>query len=234
MNHFDEQFPYKIETHLHTKEGSLCGSATGAEHAIQRKKDGYDTIIVTDHFYRGNTRPDRSLPWEDFVEEFCSGYENAKKIGDEIGLEVLFGIEDNFHGAEFLIYGITKEWLLAHPEMIHWSPSEEYAKVHESGGYVVQAHPFRQRGYLEGISLYPNHIDAVEAINSSQPKVMNDRAAWFAKEFGFPVTAGSDIHHVNGILGGMLTSEKITCIEQYIAMIRERKPYRLLDIHAMS
>ena len=225
------EFPYLIETHLHTKEGSACGAATGEEQAIARKADGYDTIIVTDHFYRGNTAPSRDLPWEEYVNQFCRGYENAKKVGDEIGLTVLFGLEDNFHGAEFLIYGISKEWLLAHPEMIHWSPREEYLHIHNAGGYVVQAHPFRERDYLEGIAVYPKHIDAVEAINSSQSKLMNDHALWFAKEYDFPVSAGSDIHSKRPILGGMRTKEKINTIEDYIALLRDRKPCQLIEVH---
>lgn len=234
MCNSDMEFRYRIETHLHTKEGSLCGGATGEEHAIARKQEGYDTIIVTDHFYRGNTAPSRDLPWEDYIEEFCKGYENAKKKGDEIGLTVLFGIEDNYHGAEFLIYGLDKRWLLKHPEMKHWSPREEYEAVHAAGALMIQAHPFRERGYLEGISLYPKYIDGVEAINSSQPKYMNDHARWFAEEYHFPMTAGSDIHHKNSVMGGMLTTKKIETIQQYIDLVRSREPYRLLEVHSPS
>lgn len=231
MNMNKGQYPFRIETHLHTMEGSLCGSATGEEHAVLRKAEGYDTIIVTDHFYRGNTRPDRSLPWEDYVEEYCKGYENAKRKGDEIGLTVLFGIEDNFHGAEFLIYGVDKEWLKANPELKHWSPREEYEAVRAAGGMMIQAHPFRDRGYLEGISLYPKYIDGVEAINSSQPEYMNRHAQWFAKEYDFTVTAGSDIHTKSPIMGGMLTERRIETIQQYMDMVRSRQGYCLLEVH---
>ena len=53
---------FLIETHLHTLEGSACGRATGAGQARARKAEGYDAIIVTDHFFRGNSRPSRDLP----------------------------------------------------------------------------------------------------------------------------------------------------------------------------
>ncbi len=223
---------YKIETHLHTSEGSKCGAASGREQADARFAEGYSTIFVTDHFFRGNTRPDRRLPWKDYINEFCSGYEHAKERGDEIGLNVLFGFEDNFHGAEFLIYGIDKNWLLAHPEMIQWTPWEEYAKVHEAGGFMVQAHPYREAPYLFGISLYPKYCDAVEVINASQTKAMNDRAKWYAEQYHLPVTAGSDIHSVIPIGGGMLVPEEITTTEQYIELIRSGKQnYELIDVN---
>jgi hypothetical protein len=222
---------YKIETHSHTSEGSACGYSNGYECARARKEEGYDTVIVTDHFFRGNTRPGRDLPWEQYVEEFCSGYEHEKEEGDKIGLNVLFGWEENFHGAEFLIYGLDKAWLLKHPDMIEWSPSVQYEKVHADGGYVVQAHPFRERGYLEGISLYPNHIDAVEAINTSNPKIQNDRAIWFANQFGFAMTAGSDVHGIRPVGGGILTEKKIVTIWDYIDLIKNREPYTMIDRH---
>lgn len=222
---------YKIETHMHTSEGSACGYSDGYESARARKAEGYDTVIVTDHFFRGNTRPKRDLPWEEYVNSFCSGYEHCKEEGDRIGLNVLFGWEENFFGAEFLIYGLDKEWLLAHPDMIQWSPRIQYEKVHADGGYIVQAHPFRQRPYLEGIGLYPNFIDAVEGINSSNPRVQNERGIWFAKQFDFPLTAGSDVHGVKAIGGGMLCEKKIISIQDYIDLIRNREPYELIDKH---
>ena len=62
-------------------------------------------MVVTDHFFNGNTAIDRSLPWEEKVELYCRGYENAKEEGDKIGLDVFFGVEWAFHGDEFLLYG---------------------------------------------------------------------------------------------------------------------------------
>ena len=56
--------------------------------AVKYKEEGYTGIIVTDHFFNGNTTVPRDLPWEERVELFCKGYENAKAKGDEIGLDV--------------------------------------------------------------------------------------------------------------------------------------------------
>ena len=134
-------------------------------------------------------------------------------------------------GAEFLIYGLDKAWLLKHPDMIHWTPRQQYEAVHADGGFIVQAHPFRQRGYLEGIGLYPNYIDAVEGINTFNPKIQNDRAMWFAEQFGFAMTAGSDVHGIHPAGGGILTEKKIVTIQDYIDMIKNREPYELIDRH---
>ena len=106
---------YTVETHLHTSQGSACAHSTGAEMARAHKAAGYDTIIITDHFFGGNTAVPRDLPWAQRIELFCAGYEQAKQEGDKIGLTVLFGWEWAWHGTEFLTYGLDKAYLLAHP-----------------------------------------------------------------------------------------------------------------------
>ena len=81
---------FRYETHLHTAEGSGCASASGAEQARRYKALGYDGIIVTDHFFNGNCAVTNFDSWEDRVNKFCKGYENAKEEGDRIGLKVFF------------------------------------------------------------------------------------------------------------------------------------------------
>ncbi len=219
---------FYIETHLHTAEGSACGQADGAAQARARRAEGYDAIIVTDHFFRGNSRPDRSLPWADYVEAFCSGYEHAKAEGDRIGLAVFFGWEENYGGAEFLIYGPDKAWLLAHPEMIRWTPEEQYRAVSAVGGLVIQAHPFRERPYLKGIHLYPHDCDGVEGVNLSQPWEQNRRALDYARSFSLPVTGGSDIHSASPLLGGMVFSRPLRSVRDFIGAVRGGEAAELL------
>ena len=91
------------ETHCHTKEGSACGRAAAAEMASACKAAGYDGLFVTDHFYNGNTAVDRTLPWEEWVRQFCLGYEHAKETGERIGLRVCFGWEYSWEGNDFQI-----------------------------------------------------------------------------------------------------------------------------------
>ena len=108
---------YLYETHMHTSEASACAGSTGAQMARAYKEAGYTGIIVTDHFFYGNTSVDRSLPWEEWVRRFCLGYEHAKAEGKRIGLSVFFGWEACYEGTEFLVYGLDQAWLLAHPQI---------------------------------------------------------------------------------------------------------------------
>jgi len=212
---------YRYETHLHTSEASACGRVSGAEHVRFYKNAGYDGIIVTDHFFNGNCAIDRSLPWDEWVDLFCMGYENAKAEGDRIGLSVFFGWEANYSGTEFLIYGLDKEWLKAHPDIISWSVEEQYKRIHEDGGFIVHAHPFRIRPYIKEVRLFPEFIDAVEAINVGNKNEEFDRqAAEYAAKYSFPVTAGSDAHGYETIHSGVAFDHKLKDINDFIKSVK--------------
>lgn len=209
------------ETHSHTTEGSACATASAADMARGCKKAGYDGMFITDHFYHGNTSVDRNLPWEEWVRQFSLGYYHAKEAGDEIGLRVCFGWEYSWNGNDFLTYGLTPEWLAAHPETITVSPVEYLKLIRESGGCIVHAHPFRQEWYVEAIKLVPDLVDAVEVYNAGNHKdEYNDRALWYAEQFHLPQTAGSDTHWDNMFQGGILTDADLTDTAQYLGIIQ--------------
>lgn len=224
---------YRYETHMHTKEASACASATGAEMARAHKEAGYTGIFITDHFFNGNSSIPRDLPWEEKINLFCRGYENAKAEGDKIGLKVFFGFECNSHGAEFLVYNLDKAWLLAHPDVDQMNIRKALAMMREDGAFVIQAHPFRERGYIDHFQLFPRDIDGVEGINAAhtgeEGKKMNERAILYAKMFDLPVTAGSDSHHTDQLYGGGVEAEvPIETQLDYLAAIREGT-LKLLD-----
>ena len=95
-NKLRTEYPYFYETHLHTSEASACAGSTGGEMARACKEAGYSGIIVTNHNWHGNHCLDSSLPWEAWIESYCRGFEEAKKVGDEIGLDVFFGYEAGY------------------------------------------------------------------------------------------------------------------------------------------
>lgn len=197
---------YRIETHAHTSEASKCGKATGAEMARFYKSEGYDGMFVTDHFFNGNTAISRELPYAERVGLFYRGYENAKAEGDRIGLDVFPGFEFNCGATEFLVYNTTKEWMISYPDLPETDLSTLYRRVHEAGGFVVHAHPFRQRSYIKMIRLLPDCADAVETLNSAHPadSPFDARARWYAESYGLPETAGSDNHVLTPVrLSGM-------------------------------
>lgn len=219
---------YKYETHLHTKQASACATASGAYQAEAYKKAGYTGIIITDHFFRGNSCIPRNLPWEERINMFCSGYEDAKAIGDEIDLQVFFGWEETFQGQDFLIYGLDKEWLLNHPEMEFWTIKEQFEAVDKEGGLVIHAHPFRDRPYIPKIRLFPDHVHGVEIYNSSNYEDENQQAYIYAKKYNLPMTAGSDSHRHDILTSGIEVNHKFKSIKDYIKLIKRQKPIKLL------
>lgn len=229
---------YLYETHMHTSEGSACAQNTGAEMARAFAEGGYTGIIITDHFFYGNTAVDRSLPWSDWVENFCLGYEHARAEGDKLGLQVFFGWESGYQGTEFLIYGLDKQWLLAHPEIRDATVQEQFALVHKGGGMVCHAHPFREASYISEIRLFPAYVDAVEGVNATHSSLaerslhhpeFNDRAIAYAKQHGFPLTAGSDQHNMDMIGGGMVFPRRLEDIYDFNRAVLNREAVELLD-----
>jgi hypothetical protein len=216
-------YRYKYEVHMHTVQSSACGKTDARDYISEFKRLGYDGMIITDHFYHGNTRPDRHLPWKDYIEEFCRGYEIAKAEGDRQGFKVFFGWEENQHGDEYLIYGPDKEWLLNHPE-IRDADHQEYLRIiHEAGGLVVQAHPFRERGYLSDINLHPYQCDAMEVCNFGNPNEQDILAYNFCRDRGITMTSGTDLHDVSILASscaGMLFEKPIESIYDYVNAVR--------------
>ena len=222
---------YKYETHMHTSQASGCGQVDGAIQARIYKKLGYTGVIVTDHFFNGNTCVPASLPWEERVTKYCDGYRAVKEEGDKIGLQVFFGMETNFRGMEFLIYGLSEEWLKAHPDMLSWSVEKQYEMVKEAGGLVVQAHPFREAPYIGDMVQYPYAVDAMEgynALNEVRNAEFNKRAIAYCKERGITMTGGSDAHKEVTMRGGMIFREKWNDINDFIAAVKKGEGYEVI------
>ncbi|MDR0730308.1 MAG: PHP domain-containing protein [Treponema sp.] len=216
---------YLYETHLHTCPTSGCASARGRDYIAYYLDAGYSGIVVTDHFFRGNSAVDQYLPWREWVKEFCRGFEDAREEGARRGLDVFLGWEETFEGDDYLVYGLDKEWLLEHPEARHWTRRAQYRAVQAAGGCVVHAHPFRQHDYIQELCLAPRLIDAVEVANAGNHEQYFDVLALrYAEKLGLPISAGSDIHHLdqakNGYLYGVYLQEKPKDASGFAAMIK--------------
>ena len=233
-----EDYIYKYETHLHTSEGSACGKCKGEDMAKACKEAGYDGIFVTDHAWGGNTAVDRSKPWREWVHDFALGYEHAKAWGDRNGLSVWFGYESGYQGTEFLIYGITPEWMADHEELHDADIPDQLKIIHEGGGMVIQAHPYREEFYIPQIRLFPEYSDGIEGINATHTShlsmahksdVWNDQAIELARKYDKPMTAGSDVHSVNIFGGGILTSKRLSSPQDFIDLIMGDEMYLMTD-----
>ena len=229
---YREEYPYLYETHLHTNMGSACAWNSPEEMVRAAKEKGYAGIFVTEHNWRGNSCIDRNLPWTIWIDRMSASYYAAKAVGDAIGLAVFFAYEAGFcgkptHGAEFLIYGLTPEWLKEHPELKDMDAREHLALVRGAGAMAIQAHPFREASYIKEIQLFPECVDGVEGINATHSnsaseycnRKFDDLAISYAREHNLPMTAGSDIHTNRLLCGGVAFRAPIESVADYCRMI---------------
>lgn len=188
---------YLYEMHQHTEICSKCGRANPEELVHALKEDGFAGVVITNHFYHGNTGVDRGLCWADFVKVYEQSYLAAKAEGDKIGVDVLFGMEEHVgNSKEVLIYGVHPQFFYDHPELRSCDLKMIYDLVHAAGGLVVQAHPFRARGYIKNpkLRLDPKLLDGIEVHNACNKPGENEEALALAKEHGLIIVSGSDSH----------------------------------------
>lgn len=220
-----EKYRYRIETHLHTNQASACAVNTGAEMARARKRDGCCAVIVTDHFFNGNTAIRGNYTWDDKISLFVKGYEDAKKEGDKIGLDVYFGFEYNYQGAEFLIYNYGEEKLRAYPEIMTDNIEKLLTRIRGEGGFVIHAHPFRNEPYIQDPGkIFPDYTDAVEIINTHNRTNESNRCAFeYAEKYNLIKFGGSDTHSTQVEYGGMAFERKPESLDDIIEMAKKEE-----------
>lgn len=216
---------FLYEMHCHTAEGSRCASLSGAELIKTYASKGYHGIVVTDHFYGGNTAIDQNLPWNDWVCGFLCGYRNAKSTGEELRVQVFLGWEFKCNGTELLTYGLGEEWLLAHPELTNIDLEQYCALVRKDGGILVHAHPFRMRNHHKMLCLLPTLTQGVETVNKCNDPKENFLADQYAGNFGLMKLGGTDLHHAGHFdhLGGIAMPYEATDIQDIFAAAKEEQ-----------
>ena len=216
---------YRYETHLHTSPVSACAHATVRQSLEFYKSIGYDGVFITNHFIDSNISADRSKSYAELIEYFFSDYEEGVKIGKEIGIKVFCGVEQSYGGTDFLIYGLDKQWFLAHPEIQQMKKSDELAMYMESGALVIHAHPFREAGYIDHIRLYPRCVHGVEINNACRTDFENKMAAVYAENYGLLTFAGSDNHIAEGQkhLAGMCCETPLESVQDFMNSVQNCK-----------
>ena len=189
---------YKYETHMHTAPVSKCGRVSARENLEFYKSIGYDGIFVTNHFLDGNINISPDVPYKDRIEFYFSDYEEALALSEEIGIKVFCGVELSVGGTDFLVYGLDKQWYLAHPEIMEMKKTEELSMMMEEGALIIQAHPFREAAYIDHIRLFPRNVHGVEIINACRSELENRMAEIYAKNYGLIEFAGTDNHVGSG------------------------------------
>jgi len=215
----------KIETHLHTAPSSVCAIEYPRDIARIYKAAGYSGIVVTNHLW------DRILSeWQragfDPMKEYLRGYRDLKKEGGKVGLSVYLGAEVHLTAHperewpydEYLLYGVTEEFLLARPDITEWDQARLYKECKMSGILVFQAHPFRD--YCSPAD--PKFMDGVEVYNTNpRHNSFNDRALEWAKKNKKLMLSGSDFHMRGDEISGITVSDDVTDYTKLVKSLKD-------------
>lgn len=222
---------FKTELHCHSAEVSACGRIFSDRIVEKYVEAGYTTLFITNHFSNSTFNHKKvglhDATWEEKVAFFMNGYHALVKAA-EGKLNVLLGIEIRFDPDgknDYLIYGITEEFLLAHPEILDSGMEQNSQIFRDAGMLIIQAHPFRNKmkiikpASLDGIEVYNGHIG-----HDSR----NCIAYQWSEMFGLIKTSGTDLHReIHQPCGGILTEEPVTSASQLIDILRSGK-YELI------
>ena len=222
---------FYYETHVHTYPVSACAKVSVEEMLTAYKKAGYAGVFMTDHFIDGNVNVEvRAKPYEERIEYYFSAYEEGKAIGDEIGIDVFLGIEMTYGGTDFLVYGIDKEWCLAHHDMHKMRKSELLKLMMDDGALIIQAHPFREAAYIDHIRLFPRHVHGVEVFNANRSEFENKLAEQYAENYHLLRFSGSDNHigENQKLLSGIATERPVESVKDFIDLYLsgEARPFK--------
>lgn len=200
---------FKYETHLHTSEVSACSYLDAKTQVKLHYEKGYTGIVVTDHFVNGNCTVDKQLPWHARIKGFMNGYQQAFEAAKGLDFDVFFGLEYSYHGADFITYGVDEAFLLSNPDLLDWPIEQYFDMVHQAGGFIIHAHPFREAFYIPKIQLFTEYIDAVEVMNNNNSLMTyNEKAFNYAKANNLPMTKGTDLHYLKDVGALNMTFDK--------------------------
>ena len=221
-----DNYIYKYEMHVHTRPCS-GGGADIREHIDDLINKGYSGMVVTNHFYNGDNRLDKNLPWEEFVDAYRQDYLYGLEYSQKVDFDLLFGLEEHVGGGqEILIYGITAELIATHPELKMASAEKIAEIVHLAGGLIYQAHPYRARHYVS--RPFPldclDKLDGIEVYNAANEPEWNESAQNLANELGIACIAGSDGHKAGSAgRAGIAARERIRSNDDLVRILKSKK-----------
>lgn len=237
---------FKTELHCHSGDVSNCGQEN-AEYIVSRYIEaGYTSLVVANHMslftYIGsrNKYPEflektgKADSWQTKVDFFMTGYENLIKAANG-KLNILLGMEFREFNSpianDYLVYGVTEEWLRKSEKITKMNIKEMSEYVHESGLLIYQAHPFRN----DMTVINPKYLDGVEVFNGHIfHKSRNQVASLWADIHGLKRTSGTDFHEARHICcGGILTDSPIENMDQLVEILKNEN-YELITDYELS
>ena len=187
---------YKYETHCHSSRCSRCAHSTPAELVKAYHRKGFAGLVLTEHFIHGNHCVDPSLPWDAKMHCYYDAYLEAKEAAQPLNFDVLFGIEHAYGGGlEVLCYGIDLDFLLCNPDIPQLDIRSFGERVHQYGGILVHAHPYRWAG--PELQLPMDVLDGIEVHNAANAPDKNVLAKQLADTSCIIQTSGCDLHSID-------------------------------------
>lgn len=204
-----------IDLHAHTSGISTCCRVPAPDIIAAAQSVGLDGIVLTNHYQRAYIKDGDC---EKFAKRYTDEYYYTKECGDAVGFKVFYGMEltmEKHSGAHVLVYGISPEFTLEHPDMFSWTLEELHPFIRKNGGMLVQAHPFRGgRDLLQNVA----DLDGVEA--NSHPlydATHVEKLTKIAQNAGIILTSGGDYHadthrpHCGAYLPDSIRTERELC-----------------------
>ena len=213
---------YLYETHLHTRPASECSHIGVKEALLFYKERGYEGVFITNHFLSGRCVMDNFPSYDELVNTFFADYEEAVDLSREVGISVFGGVELSLgQGTHFLVYGLGKEWFLAHPEIVELPEKKMLTLLYDAGAMIIHAHPFRESKNPSCIRLFPRFSGGVEINNGGNSDAENQMAKCYADHYCLPYFAGSDFHgRLRKCLYGVSTSVPVTDEQDFIRRVK--------------
>ncbi len=221
----------KIETHIHTAECDPYAQVSARELVRLYHAIGYGGLVITDHYFALSYDWFRDDLLDDtphrFVERWLRGYYEAKDEGEKQGMTVLLGAEVRLDGSninDYLVYGLTEEFLYEAPLLNRLGSLRELVAVLPPEACVVQAHPFRNGMTVQE----PEHLFGLEVYNGGTEPYRNRMAREFAAHYHKPMLSGSDFHRREHLgRGGIVTERLVTTSADLVALLRSGEYSRI-------
>ncbi|MBR0534913.1 MAG: PHP domain-containing protein [Clostridia bacterium] len=213
---------YLYEMHAHVSEVSTCSPTKAKDFIALYKNTEYAGIVLTDHM-NSDTFTQRGLgdaPWDKKIDHFLTGYKAVKEAaGDE--LAVIMAMEIHFYDNpnDYLVYGITEEFLRSHGDLMAMGAKKFSQLAHENGILFLQAHPFRRNSLVTDWKI----LDGYEIFNGNPRHYScNPMAEQWAKYHNKSiVTSGSDFHEPEDAgHGGVYFEKKITTPQELVEELK--------------
>lgn len=215
-------FPFRYETHFHGAEVSRCAHVSAADMVAHYAQAGYAGCILTDHFLQGNSFANDHIPWQSKVDILMNGFRRAWEAGEALGISVFLGWEGTLDGHDYLTWGLDEVFLRDNADIDKLDPEAYCRLVRSAGGFVSQAHPYREAHYIPHPGpVDPQWLDGVEVFNATEGhEEYNAKAAAFCARHRLIPTAGSDAHAQSAGVSGMAFPYKLSDVDDFLACLR--------------